>query len=583
MTDIKFIGTNQVELINSLSENKISPVSSGESFIEFSVDSTLSKDSSDYYHFVITGSNVQISGQITEVHKDYQFFNLFAGQEAITDVSELQLTAPNMKKFCYANMFLDCKNLTSPPTINASTLDEWCYSSMFGNCESLSSAPILSATTLAPYCYFGMFYNCKSLVEAPNLPAETLTDWCYNSMFFGCSNLTSISADFESWQPQNATTNWVIGIETDGEFFNYNVEKIYGVDYVPQSWRELSTIPLTFKALNGPANISITGLITMDSSVTQIPTIDMFYSKNNSAWTTYTVGETIELNEGDVVSFSGFNSSGINASYSSHNYIWPDYYHKFVTSGSSLKIYGNIKSLTYFSQTIINHQFEFYSLFSGCTNIVDASNLILPSTVLSWCYERMFKGCSSLTSTPNLPATTMQQGCYNSMFEGCTSLSSVPTDLLSSTKLYNRCYQLMFKGCSSLTSTPNLPATTLANTCYRGMFSDCTSLTDAPYLPATTLANNCYYQMFKNCPSLTDAPDLPATTLVNSCYREMFNSCSSLSSINVSFTNWTEATNATLNWVSNVASDGNFIKPAALSAEYGDGRIPVGWIVVDKT
>ena len=71
MSNIKFIGTNQVELVNSLSENKVSPVSSGESFIEFSVNSTLSKDSSDFYHFVITGSNVQISGQITEVHKDY--------------------------------------------------------------------------------------------------------------------------------------------------------------------------------------------------------------------------------------------------------------------------------------------------------------------------------------------------------------------------------------------------------------------------------------------------------------------------------------------------------------------------------
>ena len=71
MTDIKFIGTNQVELVNSLSENnKVAPTSVGADFIEFSFNS-LSKDSSDFYHFVITGSNVQVSGQITEVHNDY--------------------------------------------------------------------------------------------------------------------------------------------------------------------------------------------------------------------------------------------------------------------------------------------------------------------------------------------------------------------------------------------------------------------------------------------------------------------------------------------------------------------------------
>ena len=34
----------------------------------------------------------------------------------------------------------------------------------------------------------------------------------------------------------------------------------------------------------------------------------------------------------------------------------------------------------------------------------------------------------------------------------------------------------MFAGCTSLTSAPALPATTLANYCYQRMFQDCTSL-----------------------------------------------------------------------------------------------------------
>ena len=61
------------------------------------------------------------------------------------------------------------------------------------------------------------------------------------------------------------------------------------------------------------------------------------------------------------------------------------------------------------------------------------------------------------------------------------------------------CYDGMFYGCTSLTTAPELPATTLAVSCYNGMFYGCTSLTTAPELPATTLADYCYYYMFNGC------------------------------------------------------------------------------------
>ena len=66
----------------------------------------------------------------------------------------------------------------------------------------------------------------------------------------------------------------------------------------------------------------------------------------------------------------------------------------------------------------------------------------------------------------------------------------------------NNCYNSMFRGCTSLVTTPDLPATTLANDCYSSMFRGCTSLVTAPDLPATTLANYCYIGMFQGCTSL---------------------------------------------------------------------------------
>ena len=135
-------------------------------------------------------------------------------------------------------------------------------------------------------------------------------------------------------------------------------------------------------------------------------------------------------------------------------------------------------------------------------NIMSLLDTTCQSTPISntYCYYRMFYNCTSLTTAPALPATTLADYCYDSMFYGCTKLVSAPA--LPATTLKKFCYQNMFKGCTLLTTAPVLPATTLAIACYQYMFYDCTSLTTAPALPATTLANHCYYWMFYGCTSL---------------------------------------------------------------------------------
>lgn len=88
--------------------------------------------------------------------------------------------------------------------------------------------------------------------------------------------------------------------------------------------------------------------------------------------------------------------------------------------------------------------------------------------------------------------------------------------------------------------------------------------------------------MFGSCPSLTKAPNILATTLAYRSLHTMFAGCTNLSNIEVAFTNWTQATDATWNWVSNVASNGTFTKPSSLAQEFGTSRIPSGWTVVNK-
>ena len=139
-------------------------------------------------------------------------------------------------------------------------------------------------------------------------------------------------------------------------------------------------------------------------------------------------------------------------------------------------------------------------------------------------------GCSgniqTLLDWENPPTSIPADDCYNKMFFGCTNLTTAPE--LTATTLTTHCYDSMFGNCTNLTTSPDLPATTLAGSCYSSMFLGCTSLTLAPELPATTLAQYCYSNMFRGCTNLTTAPALPATTLAKYCYGYMFQGCTKL-------------------------------------------------------
>ena len=197
-----------------------------------------------------------------------------------------------------------------------------------------------------------------------------------------------------------------------------------------------------------------------------------------------------------------------------------------------------------------------------------------------YCFYKLFASKNNtLTTAPELPATTLTEYCYSDMFNGCINLTKAPE--LPATTLTKYCYNNMFKDCTVLTTAPDLPATTLADHCYYNMFNGCKVLTTAPELPATTLASYCYDFMFSNCTELTTAPELPATTLASNCYGSMFMGCKKLNYVKVHFTDHT-ASACLSNWLSNVASSGTFYKPAGLTdLPTGAAGIPSGWKVVD--
>ena len=458
-----------------------------------------------------------------------------------------ELPATTLSDFCYADMFSYCTSLTTAPELLATTLVGSCYRRMFSYCSGLTTAPsVLPATTLTTACYMGMFSGCTSLTVAPKLPATTLGVWCYQEMFYGCTRLNEITCLATNISAEDCTTNWLSGVASSGTFYkNPNMTSWgSGASGIPTRWTVLDCTP--------DYSEQYLTLVPVSANTTfQFSQTGLSYSLDSgSTWTSLAANTaTPSVGVGDKIMFK---ASGLTINYGIGKF-----------SGSSqFDVEGNAMSMIYgddfIGQTSLsgkNYALEY--LFSG-SSVVSAENLALPATELaSWCYSRMFKGCTSLTTVPKLLATALANGCYANMFEGCTSLTTVPSDML--------------------------PSTTLASRCYADMFSYCSGLTVAPQLPSTTLTDSCYSRMFAECSALTEAPILSAETLASSCYNGIFYHCSSLNAVTCLATD-ISASNCTNSWLNGVASSGTFYKSASMSSwGIGTSGIPNGWTVLDAT
>ena len=181
-------------------------------------------------------------------------------------------------------------------------------------------------------------------------------------------------------------------------------------------YNELKATPLTFI-------ITSSGTVSFGPGYpdeTAYRTIE--YKLNDGEWTEYTStynGQKINVQTGDIISFRGDNTS--NASNDGN------FSNSFVTTCNFTPI-GNIMSMmdstNFANLTTITGTRTFQGLFSSCTRMTDASQIILPATTLSpYCYRYLFQRCTGLTKFPKLPATTMASYCYSGMFSGCTGMT----------------------------------------------------------------------------------------------------------------------------------------------------------------
>ena len=276
------------------------------------------------------------------------------------------------------------------------------------------------------------------------------------------------------------------------------------------------------------------------------------------------------LDDGDIIYIKG----------SEKTYADSSFYSAFMTLGT-IKVSGNIMSMLYgdnfINQTTLTGIHTFNGLFRKCPYLLDASNLILPSTILtSYCYANMFRDCTSLLYAPKLPATTLAERCYYYMFHTTKSLTTPP--ILPAMTMQKYCYCYMFEN-SGITSI-SLPATTLAYACYANML--CSTKITTLELPATNIASfgRCYRTICYGCSSLTSVTIRATSSLASNCLDYAFYGCTNLSYIKYMSSTQPSAS-YTWSWVNNVKLSGAFVKnsSATWANSYGTSAIPSGWTV----
>lgn len=164
-----------------------------------------------------------------------------------------------------------------------------------------------------------------------------------------------------------------------------------------------------------------------------------------------------------------------------------------------------------------------------------ANNRYYPSTA-----SNRFRGTALFKAYGNILSMI-----YDEQFLNYTELSSANTSA----------FRALFYGNTGIIEANNLiMPQNVVTSCFRSMFEDCTNLIKAPTLPAAQLAPYCYQYLFANCSNLNFIKCLATIT----------------------------ATDATTNWVSQVAPTGTFVKDATMSSwTTGISGIPSGWTVQD--
>lgn len=133
----------------------------------------------------------------------------------------------------------------------------------------------------------------------------------------------------------------------------------------------------------------------------------------------------------------------------------------------------------------------YHHMFYGCSSLAQCANVQATTLAMESC-RGMYYDCVAITEAVLPPALVLASKTYANMFTGCTGLLSIhsfPFTSLDQDGVSN-CGE-MFRGCTSLTSAPELKPQTLVQGCYSNMFKNCYLLSSVTIAATDISAIDC--------------------------------------------------------------------------------------------
>lgn len=470
---------------------------------------SLSISETKFVQFVING-DAKIFGNIHALLNNNEFTpycltHLFKSDYTL-DASDLDIGDRPLAVGCCSYMFAECPKLISAPGLPSKVeidggeyLPTRCYSHMFDGCEKLTFGNDyeLPADKLGECCYEYMFSNCTSITNAPKICAVAIESGSMGScahMFDGCTNLTHLNG---SGSDRNKLCITSLGPKTYAYMF-YNCKSMNTIPMIMATTAGAYCCSHMFDgsgvdALEGDLNMTLrescftymfANCVSLKKIETEFLYIESLADRCYSHMFENCISLGVEYEMSEFVLPATVMSAGC---------------YSYMFSGCSNIIYGpSLARVRTLDEECFSHMFENCTKLAQPIKLPDNENISL----YEGCYKYMFKGCKLLNIIDEIHiGTPNDMGECAHMFEDCVSISDASYVKLSNT-VTDECYSYMFFGCTSLTSTPELHATTLADHCYEHMFHNCVSLDTIPNLPATELKEYCYSYMFANCKNL---------------------------------------------------------------------------------
>jgi hypothetical protein len=240
-------------------------------------------------------------------------------------------------------------------------------------------------------------------------------------MFRDCTKLNYIKTNIVSWDKSN-TTDWLKNVASSGtvETPSTNIPT-NSTSGMPSGWskklinydemfpEEEPIEPELPEVAENEDILAIKNVDEVEGSVklNNPNNIAIQYSTNGSQFNDYTTATEVSIKPNEKVYFKW--SDVISNSNNST---------ALVNSTVKYKVSGELKQG--------NNKYAYNYMFFFNSNLIDASELKLTSTsTAESCYQRMFTSCTSLTTAPEIFATTLKYNSFYYMFYNCTSLNYV--------------------------------------------------------------------------------------------------------------------------------------------------------------